>query len=396
MLRWEMKLVVVGFGQCGCNIADAFYAINSYAKSIFNRRIEILTDVFAVNTDEADLGGFRHIPKDKGHRILIGAMKTFGHGVGKINVDAVQIIKDSHAVVTDTVLRSKKFHEADAIMTIASGGGGTGSGTIGWAMKELKERTDKPVYGLIVLPFGFEEQGDTSYAAMNTAICINTVTQYADAVFLVDNERFRKAESSLSENLKYINTETVQNFYDLWCAGEERNPKYVGSKVLDGGDIKQSLDGITSVGRGQVDLSTFSRWKRADFREGVRERSAANGAVRQAENNLSLGINMDDVRKTLALISGPKGVLNIAMLEEISGFLQERTPKAVIRIGDYPRRAQDISVTVVASQLTQVDRLTGIFNKAEELFAKQKAINEETETKLKKLKKVGKNLPRLA
>ena len=390
-----MKLVVVGFGQCGCNIADEFYAINSYAKSVFNRRIEILTDVFAVNTDEADLGGFKHIPKDKAHRILIGAMRTFGHGVGKINVDAAQIIKDSHSVVTDTVLRSKKFHEADAIMATASGGGGTGSGTIGWAIKELKDRTDKPVYALIVLPFGFEEQGDTSYAAMNTAICLNTVTQHADAVFLVDNERFRKTESSLGENLRYINQETVTNFYDLWCAGEERNPKFLGSKVIDAGDIKQSLDGITTVGRGQVDLSTFSRWRRADFREGVRERSAANGALRQAENNLGLGIDLDDVRRTLALISGPKDALNLAMLEEMSGFLQEKTPKAVIRIGDYPRRGSEISVTVIVSQITQVQRLDGLFSKAEELFAKQQEINKETERKLKKLKNIGKDLPTL-
>jgi len=48
-----MKLAVIGFGQAGSNIADELYAVNNYAKSLFNRRIEILTDCFAVNTDEA-------------------------------------------------------------------------------------------------------------------------------------------------------------------------------------------------------------------------------------------------------------------------------------------------------------------------------------------------------
>ena len=256
-----MKLVVVGFGQCGGNIADAFYGINTYAKSFLNRRIEIMTDAFAVNTDEADLGGFTHIPSDKSHRILVGHMKTFGHGVGKINQEATSIIKESHEVVTDTILRSKKFYEADAIMAIASGGGGTGSGTIGWVIKELKERTEKPIYALVVLPFGFEEKGNTSYAVMNTATCLNTVNLYADAVFLVDNERFRQQNSSLAQNFKYINAEIVKNFYDLCCAGEERNQKYVGSKVIDAGDIRQSVEGVSSLGRGEVDLSTFYRWK---------------------------------------------------------------------------------------------------------------------------------------
>jgi len=50
-----MKIVAVGIGQCGCNIVDEFYATNSYAKSFFNRGIEILTDAFAINTDEVDL-----------------------------------------------------------------------------------------------------------------------------------------------------------------------------------------------------------------------------------------------------------------------------------------------------------------------------------------------------
>ena len=154
-----MKIVVVGFGQCGCNIADQFYALNSHAKAMLSRRIEILTDVFAVNTDEADLGGFSHIPTDKHHRIVIGGVRTFGHGVGKKNVDATKIIKESHSVITDNLLESRKFHESDAILAIASGGGGTGSGAIGWVVKKLRERVDKPVYAAVVLPLDMKKMG---------------------------------------------------------------------------------------------------------------------------------------------------------------------------------------------------------------------------------------------
>ncbi len=73
-----MKIIAIGIGQCGCRIADEFYAINRYAKSLFNRGVEILIDAFAVSTDEADLANIRHIPADRRHRIMIGSATTFG------------------------------------------------------------------------------------------------------------------------------------------------------------------------------------------------------------------------------------------------------------------------------------------------------------------------------
>ena len=47
-----MKLVVVGFGQCGGKIADEFSRWNSNAR--LHRRLEIVADTIAVNTDFAD------------------------------------------------------------------------------------------------------------------------------------------------------------------------------------------------------------------------------------------------------------------------------------------------------------------------------------------------------
>ena len=290
-----MKLSIIGLGQCGCNIADEFYAVNSYANSILGRRLEILTDVFAINTDETDLSGFKNIPKDKNHRILIGAMSTFGHGVGKMNMTAAEIIKDSNYVITDTILRSAKFHDSDAIIAIASGGGGTGSGTIGWLVKSLKERIDKPVYAIVVLPFVFEERGESSFAVMNAATCINTVSRYADAVFLVDNERYRKAGSNLSNNLNEINKEIAGSFFDLCCAGEEKNQRFIGSKVIDAGDIKQSLEGIAVIGRGEIPLPVF-RWGNG-YREGLNQQSSMLSASYKAQGNFSLSINWKTLEK---------------------------------------------------------------------------------------------------
>ncbi len=390
-----MKIFVIGIGQCGSNIADEFYAINKYSKSIFGRGIEIVTNAIAINTDETDLGSFRNIPNDRHHRILIGAIRAFGHGVGKVNAEAARIIKESQTFLTDNILNAKKFYESDAVLVIASGGGGTGSGSIGWVCKMLKERIDRPVYAIVVLPFEYEERGETSYAVTNTATCVKTVLQYADAVFLLDNERFGKTDSSLAVNLRDMNRQMVGNFYDLFCAGEEKRHKYVGSKVIDAGDIKQSLEGITTIGRGVVPLSAFRFRSKDHFREGMKESSIIAEALSQAVNNLCLSVDLEDARKILALIGAPRDAVTLTALEEIATYLEDRSPKAVVRIGDYPRRTGEVSVTLMVSKLTRVERLESIYRRAEELLKHQEEIERESEMKIRALYETAKNIPSL-
>ncbi len=389
-----MKLAIIGLGQCGCNIADIFYDVSNYSQSIFNRRINIVTDTFAVNTDETDLGGFKHIPKDKSHRILIGNMSTFGHGVGKINTDAAEIIKSVNSVVIDTVLRSAKFHESDAVLVIASSGGGTGSGTIGWTIRELKDRTDKPVYALLILPFAFEERGDTSYAVINSATSLNTVTKYADAVFLFDNEGHRQIGNHLSRTFKDINEEIAMNFYDLCCAGEEKKQKFVGNKVVDAGDIKQSLAGYSVIGRGEVHLPVL-RLGKGNYRQGIKDNSLVFTALKQAETNLGLGVSLDHARRILVLITSPKDCLSTTVMEEIFGYLDRKAPKAVIRIGDYPRRDREISVTLIASELVRLSRLEYLVMQAEALIKKRDNLRRETDNEMYLMREFSRNIPTL-
>ena len=94
-----MKLTVIGFGQCGGRIADELARINRRARA--RRGIEIITGVFAVNTDAADLSGLTSIRSDYQHRILIGGRKTGGHGVGKINELGAEIAREDADKVVD-------------------------------------------------------------------------------------------------------------------------------------------------------------------------------------------------------------------------------------------------------------------------------------------------------
>ncbi|MFC2042229.1 hypothetical protein ACFLTV_01855 [Chloroflexota bacterium] len=390
-----MKIVAIGIGQCGCNIADELYAINNYSKTFFHRNIEILTDAFAVNTDETDLGSLRHIPKDRSHRIAIGASRTHGHGVGKINFDAATIMKESYPIIVDDVFSSRKFYESDAIVVVASGAGGTGSGGIGLLIKGLKERIEKPVYAIIVLPFAYEERAELSYAVINTATCLRTVNQYADAVFLLDNDNFGRGGMSLAKNFKIINQQMVANFFDLFCAGEEQTNSYVGSKVMDAGDIRQSLSGISTIGRGEIALASSKPWKRDHYKEASRGSVALAGAMDQAINNLCLKVNMEDARTILSLVCGPKDVITLNAMADVSNALQERSPKSITRIGDYPRRGKEISLTIILSTLTESQRMESLFTRAEHFLKKEQEINKEAELKIKEMHEKSARIPSL-
>ena len=390
-----MKIVAIGIGQCGCNIVDEFYAINNYSKSFFGRRIEVLTDAFAINTDETDLASLRHIPRDRRHRIAIGMARTFGHGVGKVNIEGAKLMKEVVPVVIDDVLGSNKFYESDAIVVVASGAGGTGSGGISWLVRGLKERVDRPVYAIVVLPFAYEEKAEISYAVLNTATCLKTVNQYADAVFLLDNERFGRGGISLAKNFKAINEQMVKNFFDLFCAGEEKTRRYVGSTVVDAGDIKQSLGGISTIGRGEIALPTFYRWRKDHYLEATRASVSLAGALGQAINNLCVNIKMEDARTMLALVCAPKDVITMTALAEITNSIEGRSPHSVVRIGDYPRRGKEVSVTVILSTLTAVDRMESLFVRAEDLLKKQQEMEKEAQLKITQMYGRGGEIPTL-
>ena len=174
-----MKLLVIGFGQCGGRIADEFARINERARS--RRGVEIVTGAYAVNTDVTDLSGLSCIKSDYQHRILIGNRKTGGHGVGKINELGAEIAKKDSDKIIDAMKSTRHFYETDAFLLIAGAAGGTGSGAMPIIAQILKQRyQNKPTYTLIVLPFENEEKGEAR-TNFNTATCFKAAYPFSDA-----------------------------------------------------------------------------------------------------------------------------------------------------------------------------------------------------------------------
>jgi cell division GTPase FtsZ len=363
-----MKLVVIGFGQCGGRIADEFARLNIRAHGL--RGLNIITGAYAVNTDIADLSGLTTIKANYDHRILIGNKKTGGHGVGKINELGAELAREDSDKVIETIRNGKYFTETDAFLLVASAAGGTGSGAIGVMTQLIKERyVDKPVYNLIILPFEHEEATEDR-TVYNVATCLKSSYLVADAIFLVDNQRFAMKDSPISHNLLKINTMIVQPFFNLLCAGEEKRHQYIGAKILDAGDIIQTLVGWTTLGYGRAHTPALkSFFKSHDFRDKATETQKGIHALDEAVSGLSIKCNPLDSKRAMYLISAPAREINVDLIKELGMYIKNMAPEAIIRSGDYPRDKGDMDVTLILSELSDIEKVRNYFTKAISLIA---------------------------
>jgi cell division GTPase FtsZ len=389
-----MKILVIGLGQCGGRIADRFARLNKRARS--KRGFDIISDCFAVNTDVADLSGLSTIKSDYKHRIPIGGQKTNGHGVGKISELGAEIAKQDSDKIINAVRASERFPETDAFLLIAAAAGGTGSGSIGVLSQYLKERyIGKPVYNAIVLPFQ-QEEATEARTIYNTAVCLKSVYLVADAIFLIDNDRYINKNSTMLNNLKTINARIVEPFYNLLCAGEERAPKYVGSKMLDAGDIIQTLVGWTVIGEGNSPIRRrigLPFGTDHDFRGKMAETGKKAHAMDQAIGELSLTCSPKDSRRALYLVSAPHEEMSMDLIKEIGDHLRDVAPNALIRSGDYPRQKKSVDVTLILSEISAVRKITGYFTRAIDLISVVKARQQGLQYPDRKLEAIFDDIP---
>jgi len=255
---------------------------------------------------------------------------------------------------------------------------------------------DKPVYDLIILPFEHEEATEER-AVYNSALCLKSVNSVADTVIIVDNQRYIRKDSSLRNNLSKINELIAEPFYDLLCAGEEKKAKYIGAKTLDAGDIIQTLTGWTAIGYGKAQVPMFNLPfpRKSDFRSKSAEIHKGIQAMDEALSELSINCNPVDSSRALYLLSAPSKEMNMALVKELGDYLRGLAPKATIRNGDYPREKTLVEITLILSGLSNVEKVREYYTKSTSLIPEFKKREEETESKLRSMEEVGKDIPSL-
>ena len=390
-----MKLVVIGLGQCGGRLADEFARLNLRARQ--TRGMDILIDAFAVNSDTTDLTGITTIKADHHHRILFGAEITRGHGVAKMSEVGAEIARKDGDKVMDTLRRNPRLFECDAFLLLTSTGGGTGSGATPIIARMLKERVaDRPVYVAAVLPFEHEE-GSEERSVFNTAMCLKSLSEVVDAVFLVDNQRYVGKDSSVSSNLQRINQTIAASFFNLLCAGEETRPKHIGAKTMDAGDIIQTLAGWSVIGYGQL-LKPIITLPQDESRHFHKRGTSAEEGIRtmdEAIAELSAPIDTTEAYRALYLVSGPHKDLSLSMVQSMDAYLRLLCPQATIRSGDYPVEKGVLDVTVIMSELGNAEVVRHYYQKATKLQKEQEARRESRMSKSSLAEEAGKDVPTL-
>ena len=418
-----MKLVIVGAGQGGSNIADEFVAMGKWVWK--NRRIRIFTGddedplskgVFAVNLGAGDLYGLNHIPQTDDHTILLGTTDEFrGRGAGKVNADGAEQARRGAHKIGSPIRDNGDVPSADAMMVIATTAGGTGSGSVGVIVDLLKEAFKKPVYALLVLPF--ENQYDDPDSMVNTATCLKRVmdNSSADAVFLVDNQKFVRGNQTMTYNYETMNRKIADSFMDILCVGGETDRRYIG-EVLDANDVIRILRGPTAIGISHTTIpkkqtSLLGRFRSAapksnHFSVAKNQIERAQNVLHQALGELSIDCELwesgeahYDAQNVLGLFSGPADEATEEIVEMMDNTLAERVPGAGRRKGTYPGRVSDtISFTVIISNIGEgsaMDRIETFFTDATRMLGEVQHKREGREKQWESASKAAAKLPNL-
>jgi cell division GTPase FtsZ len=195
-----------------------------------------------------------------------------------------------------------------------------------------------------------------------------------------------------------INKQIVAPFYNLLCAGEEKKRQYIGARVVDAGDIIQTLGGWSTIGFGASALERLKVpiEKKRDFRKKGAETLRGLQAMDEALSELSLDCRPEDARSAIYLLSAPAKEMNMDVFKEIGDYLRELAPHATIRSGDYPRQRGEVNVTLILSNLSDVSRITEFYYQLRESVPMMKKWEEEAEAKFRALEEAWEEVPVLS
>ncbi len=420
-----MKLVVVGTGQGGSNIADEFAAMGQWIWK--NRRVRIFTGthpdpiytgIFAVNLGAGDLYQLQTIPQTDDHSILLGTTDEFrGRGAGKVNKDGAEQARRNAKKITGTMRDHGDVYSADAILVIGTTAGGTGSGSVGVIVDLLKEEFKKPVYAMLVLPF--QNQYDEPDSVINTATCLKKVLEnsLADAVFLIDKQKFVRKNESMSVNYSLINRRIADSFLDILCVGEETDRRYIG-EVLDANDLIRIVQGPCAIGvshaavpaqKGSnplLNLLGGGNGHGRHFSVSKAQVERAQNVVQQALAEISVDCGYSendrvfyDAQHVLGLFSGPAHEATEEIVEMMDNTFAERVPGAGRRKGTYPGRTSDtISVTVMLSNIGRgaaMEKVEWFYRKALKMMGDKQEMTAGREQHWDKVTEAAELLPNL-
>ena len=167
--------------------------------------------------------------------------------------------------------------------------------------------------------------------------------------------------------------------------------------MLDAGDIIQTLVGWTVIGYGksQLPLFRFPFGISRNFRKKSTETHKGIQAMDEAISELSLKCSPMDSGRALYLITAPAREVNMDLVKELGDYLKDIASEAIIRNGDYPRERGSLDITVILSELNDVEKVRKYYTKSASFIHETKKRREEVASKLKGIEEASRDIPSL-
>ncbi|SDL01525.1 tubulin/FtsZ family protein [Natronorubrum texcoconense] len=368
-----MQLEVIGVGGAGCRIADAIRAAEPAGGSF-------LTDVFAFDTDEADL---QRTVLPESHRYRYGAESAFDDGL-----EAATETGQEHAAELLEVLERGSPTEADAFLVAVGLGGVTGGGTVPALVAALQRTYDESVYVLATLPADREfdpNAGEPSGlgggsrkasagentpprpdAATNAVRTLERLEGVASAIVPFDNETWLRPGEELADARDRSNRALATRVAAVFAGGGESDGP-VAQTVIDASDIERIVgneSAIVTLGYAEQTVETTSSKfglgllpteREVEAREAV---SAVETVVRKGiRGKLTLECEPETAARGLLIVGGPPAWLNRQAIAEGRRTLESAIGGSGILGGDAPRPDGETVFAGVVLADVESDRL---------------------------------------
>ena len=132
-----------------------------------------------------------------------------------------------------------------------------------------------------------------------------------------------------------------------------------------------------------------------NFRKKSTETHKGIQAMDEALSELSLRCNPADAGRALYLLAAPAKEMNMDVVKELGDYLRDIAPEAIIRNGDYPRERGVMDITVIMSELSDVEKVRNYYTESTGFIHEVSKKQEEAEKKLRGIDEAGKDIPTL-
>ncbi|AEA47873.1 hypothetical protein [Archaeoglobus veneficus] len=308
-----MKLLTIGTGARGCALSDLM------AKHGAKVNRAKLFKCYAIANDIEVLKSLRGVPERDRYHLALHKQKDIGG-------------------VVNSILERYELFEGALVITSLEDDFGYVLG-IEFAEK-LKESIEEPILGLVTLPVESEQLAEMRRR-------IKEFRRAVDVLILFSEKE--GVEKSIVDSLNLLS-----------LVGEiDLRKRKAGEVVVDTSDVFNALmkEGVSAIGSSSRRLP-FSWFRKLFMRKeyeikGIRSQRMVD-MLKEAYENLSIGIDVESAKSALIVFSGDPEEITMDGIFSCISLIEEMSPEAEVRYGDYPCKSRDLSLVLLYSGVTKL------------------------------------------